>query len=258
MELKKLKLTKIEKEEYLGKKEELRELLINKAVLDTASEYEFSEAEKMELDYIIDGEKVKFYVAKQIEDKILIDESEITKIYSENKKYFDSQKIAFSQAREMINRDLFNNQVRNLENQFILNSIEELKKSIEVTKEEILFSNGNSEILKTIITNKVINQKIKSEKFEKEVKQELDILKSNVLINFYLDIQIRNKISVSQNEVEEIYKKEQKQFVNIPIQDAYNQIANVLFNNKANELREKLVEDIAKGYNIEEVLNENL
>lgn len=258
MEIKKLELTEEEKKELQGKEEELREVLTIKAVYDVASKYEFSEAEQKELKYIVEGEKVKYYIAKQIGDKITVDEDELTKIYTDNKAYFDSQQITFSQARELIHRDLFNNQIITLENKFILDTIEELKKSVEITKEEILFSNGNAEVLKTLVTNKVINAKMEKEKFEEKSKSELEIVESNILTNFYLDIQIRGKVSVTQEEVEEIYKKEQQQFVNVPPQEAYNQIANNLFAQKVNNSRSELIEKIVKDYNVESIVKENM
>lgn len=258
MEIKKLELTKEEKKELKGKEEELREVLTIKAVFNEASNYEFTEAEKKEFEYIVEGEKIKYYIAKQIGDKIVVDEDELTKIYTENKAYFDGQNIPFSDAREMIHRDLFNNQIVNLENKFILECIEELSKNVEVTKEEILFSGGNAEVMKNIVTNKVMKVKMEKEKFEEEAKAELEIIENNVLTNFFLDVQVRGSVTVNQDEINEVYTKEQEQFANIPQQLAFNQIANAIFSEKVAVRRSEIIEKILEKYDVEKAVKENI
>ena len=76
----KITLTKKEKEEYGVEKETLREFLLAKAILNELRTHEFEEAEKVELSYITDVEKVKFFMSKQLEGKINITEEEITEV----------------------------------------------------------------------------------------------------------------------------------------------------------------------------------
>ena len=53
-------LTAEEKEELKGNEEGIRQVLINKAILDTAKKYEFTPEEKEEFDYHFKNEKEKF------------------------------------------------------------------------------------------------------------------------------------------------------------------------------------------------------
>ena len=253
-----VKLTAEEKEELKGNEEGIRQVLINKAILDTAKEYEFTPEEKEEFDYHFKNEKAKFFIAKEIEGKISVNEDEVTRIYNENKAQFDAQNVGFSDAREIIQRDLLQQQLVVLEDEEINKLIQEMKKSVKVTKEEILFSKGNPDIIKGIVIGKIIERKMKETDFEKKEEANIKIIESNVYINFYLDLQVRKNVVVTQKEVSDIYEAERGKLGNITPNDAYNQIANGLLNNKANEERMNIVNKISEEYKVEDLVKENL
>ena len=133
----KLSLDKIVKEIKDLNEEGIKNLLINKAILDTAKKYEFTEEE---FDYFYKNEKNKFFIAKLIENKIVVNENDVTEIYTKNKANFDAQNISFSQAKEIIQRDLLNQQVATLEAEELDKLVQEMEDKVEITKEEILFS----------------------------------------------------------------------------------------------------------------------
>ena len=262
MEIKDVKevvfLTEEEKGELKGNEEGIKQTLINKAILDTAKKYDFTPEEKEEFDYHFKNEKAKYFIAKEIEGKISVNEDDVTKLYNENKAQFDAQNIAFSQAREIIQRDLLQQQLVVLEDQEISKLIEEMNKSVEITKEEILFSKGNPEVIKGIIIGKVIEEKIKDTEFEKNEEDNLKIIEGNVYINYYLDLQVRKNVVVTQEEVVSIYEAEKGKLGNITPNDAYNQITNGLLNNKVNEEKIKIVNKISEEYKIEDLVKEFL
>ena len=99
-----IKLTLTDEEREGLDNDGIKRILTNKAILDVAKGYEFSEEEKEEFDYFFTNEKHKFFVAKMIEDKISVNENDVTKLYTDNKADFDAQNIPFSQAREIIQR----------------------------------------------------------------------------------------------------------------------------------------------------------
>ena len=253
-----VKLTAEEKEELKGNEEGIRQVLINKAILDTAKKYEFTPEEKEEFYYHFKNEKAKFFLAKEIEGKISVNEDEVTRIYNENKAQFDAQNIGFSDAREIIQRDLLQQQLVVLEDEEINKLIQEMKKSVKVTKEEILFSKGNPDIIKGIVIGKIIERKMEETDFEKKEEENIKIIESNVYINFYLDLQVRKNVVVTQKEVSDIYEAERGKLGNITPNDAYNQIANGLLNNKANEERMNIVNKISEEYKVEDLIKENL
>ena len=246
--VKELTLTKKEREG--GNEDEIRNLLVNKAILEEAKKYKFTDEEKEEFDYFFTNEKCKYFIAKSIEDRISINENDITKIYTENKASFDAQNIPFSQARERIQRDLLNQQVAVLEGDEISKLVDEMADSVEITKKEIIFSKGNSEVIKTIIISKVISEEMNKGDFLEKNKEDIETIENNVYINFYLDLQIR---TVTQEEIVEIYEKEKGKLGNITPNDAYQQIGNGLINNKAINERNNLINKIAEDYKVEEL-----
>ena len=166
--IEKTKLTLTEDEIKDLNEDGIKNLLINKAILDTAKKYEFTDEEKEEFDYFYKNEKNKFFVAKLIEGKISVNENEVTEIYTKNKANFDAQNIPFSQAKEIIQRDLLNQQVATLEAEELDKLVQEMEDKVEITKEEILFSKGNSEVLKTLIVGKIIAKKMEEKDFEEK------------------------------------------------------------------------------------------
>ena len=77
------------------------------------------------------------------------------------------------------------------------------------------------------------------EKFEdqEQNKKDLEVIRDNVYINYYLDLEVRKNVKVTQEEVAEIYEKEKAKLGNVTPNSAYQQIANSLLNNRAIEER---------------------
>ena len=61
--IEKTKLTLTEDEIKDLNEDGIKNLLINKAILDTAKKYEFTDEEKEEFDYFYKNEKNKFFIA---------------------------------------------------------------------------------------------------------------------------------------------------------------------------------------------------
>ena len=99
-------LTAEEKEELKGNEEGIRQVLINKAILDTAKKYEFAPEEKEEFEYHFKNEKAKFFIAKEIEGKISVNEDDVTKIYNETKVSLMNKILGF-QMPEKLSREIY-------------------------------------------------------------------------------------------------------------------------------------------------------
>ena len=252
------KLTLTDEEREGLDNEGIKRVLTSKAILKVAKEYKFSDEEKEEFEYLFTNEKHKFFIAKLIEDKISVNENDVTKLYTDNKANFDAQNIPFSQAREIIQRDLLNQQVAVLEAEELNKLVEEMEDKLEISKKEILFSKGDSEVLKTLLAGKIISKKMADEKFEdqEQNKIDLEVIRDNVYINYYLDLEVRKNVKVTQEEVAEIYEKEKAKLGNVTPNSAYQQIANSLLNNRAIEERNNLINKIVEEYKVEEVAKE--
>ncbi len=250
-----ISLTNEELELFKGKKEEAQQYLTRKAILDRAQEEFFTNEEKLELGYLYDTERVRLYVSKYVNSKINVDESEILSIYETNKQFFEEQKIEFAQARERIQADLVNQKAVQIENEYINEIVEKMESDVKFSKEDAKISQRNPEVMRTILMNRIISEDMSRGSFENDEKVLLNEIKENVLINYFIDKSIRDKVSVSQMEVEQVYNDNKENFANAPIEAAYNQIGNSLVMQKANQLRNELVEEISNKYKVEEVLN---
>ncbi len=253
-----LELTSEEKKQLKGNEEALRQLLLSKAVLASAEKYEFTPEEAEEMEYLFKNAKSKYYIDKKIEGKVNVNEEEVTRLYTENKGQFDAQGIAFSQAKEIIQRDLINQQINTLENEELLNTINEMDNNVELTKEDILFSKGNPEVIRSMVMNKIVDEKIAKDGFEETAKEELGILYNNVKANFYLDIEVRKNVIVTHEEIVNLYEAEKGKLGDVTPNSAYNQIANGLLNNKTIAERNALVNRISEEYKVEDLVKENL
>ena len=244
-------LTKEEQKNLKGKKDEAYQLLANKAILAKAKEAEFDPMEKKELDYITETEKSRFYVSKFVNPKVNVSENQIVEIYNANKEFFDNQNMNFEQARVGIQNDLFSKAAVQIESEYINTIVDNMSKDIVISKEDLKFTKGNAEVLRMFIINKIILEDAKKNNFEKEEKENLKILEDNVLLNYYADRTVKDKIRISQQEIEQIYNDNKEDFGDTPIENAYNQIGNSLVTQKVTQLKQELLNQIAKEYDID-------
>ncbi len=244
-------LTKEEQKNLKGKKDEAYQLLANKAILAKAKEAEFDPMEKKELDYITETEKSRFYVSKFVNPKVNVSENQIVEIYNANKEFFDNQNMNFEQARVGIQNDLFSKAAVQIEAEYINTIVDNMSKDIVISKEDLKFTKGNAEVLRLFIINKAILEDAKKNNFEKEEKENLKILEDNVLLNYYADRTVKDKIRISQQEIEQIYNDNKENFGDTPIENAYNQIGNSLVTQKVTQLKQELLNQIAKEYDID-------
>ena len=170
------------------------------------------------------------------------------------KKFQEYQQVkkSIAESKELLNESSSDEELRELAKL----ELSEMEDKVEITKEEVLFSKGNSEVLKTLIVGKIIAKKMEESNFEENNKDDLEIIKDNVYINYYLDLEVRKNVKVTQEEIAEIYENEKAKLGNITPNSAYQQIANALVNNRAIEERNKLIDKISEEYKIEEIAKE--
>lgn len=231
----------------------LRDLVINEAILDKVNNYKFTKEEKEELDFLVKNDQLKFFLSKQV-GEIKINEEEIATVYSNNKQNFDSQNINFAQAKNIIGQELTNIKYNELENNKLEEIIKKMKKNVEISSEDIIFSKGDANVIKTIVINKVVEKVAKDEDFFKKETTELSLIEENVKIKFYVDLLIRKDVVVTEDEIRKVYENEKSKLGNITPNSAYQQIAQGLMNNKVNNTRAKIIEDIVSEYQIDKQL----
>ena len=130
--------------------------------------------------------------------------------------------------------------------------------TVTLEKKEIIFSQGNPNVISNIVLNKIVAEKAKTVDFENKEKESLKIIKDIVLRDFYIDLEVRKKVQVTHEEIVNIYEAEKGKLGNVTPNDAYNQIGNGLFNNKVNEERTNIINRIIEEYKIDDLVKENL
>ena len=130
--------------------------------------------------------------------------------------------------------------------------------TVILVKKEIIFSQGNPNVISNIVLNKIVAEKAKTVDFENKEKESLKIIKDIVLRDFYIDLEVRKKVQVTHEEIVNIYEAEKGKLGNVTPNDAYNQIGNGLFNNKVNEERTNIINRIIEEYKIDDLVKENL
>ncbi|MFZ2201441.1 MAG: hypothetical protein WAW89_06430, partial [Leptotrichiaceae bacterium] len=146
---------------------------------------------------------------------------------------------------------LFNNRAAQIEADYVKEIVDNMANDVVLTKEDLQFTRGNSDVMKTFVINKVILDDAKKYNFETEEKAALEIIENNVLLNYYADRSVKDKIRISQQEIEKIYNENKANFGQTPVDAAYNQIGNALVGQKATQLKQELAKQIAKEYNID-------
>ena len=130
--------------------------------------------------------------------------------------------------------------------------------TVTLEKKEIIFSQGNPNVISNIVLNKIVAEKAKTVDFENKEKESLKIIKDIVLRDFYIDLEVRKKVQVTHEEIVGIYESEKGKLGNVTPNDAYNQIANGLLNNRAVEERQNVINKLIEEYKIDDLVKENL
>ncbi len=244
-------LTREEQKLLKGKKDDAIKLLTNKAILDRAEKEYYTEVEKKELDYLYNSEKVKLYISQYVMPKINVSENEIIELYNENKDFFDNKGMQFSEAREILYADIHDQKVVQLEDEYVEEIVASSQDIVTVTKEEIQMSRGNADVIKTLVINKVILDDIKNNSlFEKDEEKTLKQIKDNILLNYFVEKYVRDKMEVTDEEIEEIYNSDKELYENMKKSDALNEIRENLYENKETKIQLELVQEMARKYRV--------
>ena len=85
----------------------------------------------------------------------------------------------------------------------------------------------------------------------------LETIENNVLVNYYIDSEVRKVVRVTQEEIQNEYNNQKENLKNIPLDQAYQQVTNNLLMTRATEERTKMINEISRKYKVEDVVKEN-
>ncbi|VWL85334.1 hypothetical protein [Oceanivirga miroungae] len=257
-----LSLTKEELTKLNYEKNAIRNLLVSRAIYNESLEYEFTKEEQNILDLYIENEKITIYLKQEAETKMMINENQIIDAYNANKSFFEENKMSFKEAHEMIKEQLKESLFEKLANEFISEIVLKMDDSVTLTKDEILATKGDANNIKQVLQNKIIKEYALKNNFYKENEEALDLVASDIRINYYTSVINSKDIQVSNEEIDKVYEENKEAFENVEFDKAKEMIAIRLANEKVaaktQEYAQMLIEKYDIDKKVEEILNDRI
>lgn len=250
-----LELTNEELFELGYNKEAIRRILVSRAIYNESLDHLLSEEDLRDLEFMRKNEIREMYIIKEIEPKIHISETLISEEYSKNKDFFDSNNISFKDARGIILENLRNLEASKLAQLLIEDLIKNMQDKVELSKDDVLATKGESELIKIALINNIVIEKLNNTNFMEENKELLDTKIKEARINLFVN-KMANKepIDVTEDEISKVYVENKEKFENTSLEEARDIITKSIIQSKIDANVNLYISTISKKYNIEELV----
>lgn len=249
-----LKLINEELEKLKFNKEEIRRITLSRAIYNESLSYNFSEEDLIEIDRIENVNMLRYYMKETVAPRLHINENMVLERYNKDKKYFEENKISFKDARDMIMARLNEEVNYGLEQDLVKNLVSNMEETITFNKKDIINTKGNPDFLKDMVLIALLKKEAEKNGFFKSHTSEIDIMKKEIRINFYLQKICSANITVSQEQVSKYYVDHTKEFSNTDINNAYQMIAQAMYQKEFDLNVSKFCNEIAEKYKIDEIV----
>ena len=125
---------------------------------------------------------------------------------------------------------------------------------ISLTKQEKELANGNPNIGAQLLVRKAVLQEIKNAKLTDKEKFELQFVKDEAAVSYYVQKTIGKDIKISDETIKDIYEKNKKQFKDMPVNDARAQIEAVLAQQQQNQKVAEYYNGLVEKYKLNDSL----
>ena len=216
--------------------------LVSKALYNESLNFKFNEEDLKNIWFNEQNLILDLYMRKKVEPRVMVNENLVIEEYNNNKKIFEENNMNFEQARNYIlerlttqvNEGLFEDLVKKLMN--------EMGDNVSLSKEDILFTKGDPNLIKAILLISVLNENAKQDNFFNEFEEDIDLLKKDARLNYYLNKLIEEKAVVSNKDVldtmQEISKNNFDAVKNYSQEDLFQIVGNSMLNQKVLEVRD--------------------
>ena len=151
--------------------------LVSKALYNESLNFKFNEEDLKNIWFNEQNLILDLYMRKKVEPRVMVNENLVIEEYNNNKKIFEENNMNFEQARNYIlerlttqvNEGLFEDLVKKLMN--------EMGDNVSLSKEDILFTKGDPNLIKAILLISVLNENAKQDNFFNEFEEDIDLLK---------------------------------------------------------------------------------
>lgn len=255
-----LKLSEKELKNLSNDENAIRLNLISKALYNESLNFKFTEDDLKNIWFNEQNLILDLYMRKKVEPRVMVNENLVIEEYNNNKKLFEENNMNFEQARNYIlerlttqvNEGLFEDLVKKLMN--------EMGENVSLSKEDILFTKGDPNLIKAILLISVLNENAKKDNFFNDFEEDIDLLKKDARLNYYLNKLIEEKAVVSHKDVldnmQEISKNNFDAVKNYSQEELFQNVGNSMLNQKVLEVRDEIIKRIVDEFKIEDLVKE--
>lgn len=247
-----------ELKEINGNRELMRNVLISRALYNESLKVQFNEEQEKEMWFLAENEIMRLYMDQKIEKRIFVNENSIIESYNQNKERFEKEGISFAKAREIIENELIERQNFYLSEDLVKKLIDEMSDNISISKEDLKFSHGDPAILKTLILINLLNENASKTDFFEKNSEIIKTIKENVRLNYFIELQVRANLQITEEEINEIYKNEAEKLKNYSEEEAKQIIVNELIPLKAELIKNEIARIAYENNKISEIIDNYL
>lgn len=256
----KVELTEKEIQIFAKDEKAIRTNLVSKVLYNESLSYEFSEEDLKNIWFNEENLILGLYMRKKVEPRLLVTENSIIEAYNNNKAYFEENKINFENAREILKNRLTEEANNGLFEDLVKKLMNEMEDKVTLTKEDILFTKGNPELIKAILLISVLKENAEKDGFFKENEEEIELLRKDARLNYYLNRLIETNVSLTNKEVldklQEVTKDNFDLVKSYSQEQLFNEIGDAMLNEKAFLVREDIFKRIIEENDIENKVKE--
>ena len=136
----------------------------------------------------------------------------------------------------------------------------EMGNNVTLSKEDVLFTKGDPNLIKAILLISVLNENAKQDNFFNDFNEEIELLKKDARLNYYLNKLIEEKAIVSKQEVidtmQEISKNNFEAVKNYSQEELFHNVGNTMLNQKVLEVRDEIINKIVVDFKIDDIVKE--
>lgn len=127
---------------------------------------------------------------------------------------------------------------------------------IVLTPVEIEQANGNSNVLAQMLVSKAIMAEMAKREFTPEEKAQLEIMKKNMEVEFFLNILAQQKITIADHEILEVYKNNAEALKDKNMVEVFPQLRQALFNQKLGEAKVGIINGFIEQYKLNDIVKQ--
>jgi hypothetical protein len=127
---------------------------------------------------------------------------------------------------------------------------------IKLSPQELEQAKGNPNVMAQMLVTKAILSEMTNRQFTPEEIAQLEIMKKNLEIEFFLNILAQKDIKIEDHEILKVYQDNAEALKDKNMVEVFPQLRQALFNQKLGEAKVKIINGFIEQYKLNDVLKE--